>query len=321
MSKWTAASCGVTFVCCVLWSACGSSTPRNGPTAPTSIDPSGNATGAVPNPSPTLPEPPVGSGTVAVTAVGDIGWCGSAGVGLTGRLLQEGSGPILLAGDLAYMRGRMEEFRNCFEPDYGRYRSRFRPAPGNHEYEDPGANGYFSYFGDAAGPGRQGYYAFDAAAWRVLMLNSSQPAANGSPQYLWVKSDLQSHRTRCTLAVWHHPYVTSGPNGPNTYMRDMFALLYEAGAEVVVSAHDHFYERFGPQNPAYEADRDRGIRQFIAGTGGAPLYRPVARFPNSETIVEAWGVLRLRLSPMAYDWEFVDASSGAIADRGTASCH
>ena len=256
-----------------------------------------------------------------MTVVGDIGWCGSPGVALTGQLLQESSGPILLAGDLAYMRGRMEEFRNCFEPDYGRFRSRFRPTPGNHEYDDPGANGYFSYFGEAAGPGRQGYYAFDAASWRILMLNSSQPVSNGSPQHLWAKNELQTHPTRCTLAVWHHPYVTSGPNGPNAYMRDLFALLYEAGADVVVSAHDHFYERFGPQNPAYEADRERGIRQFIAGTGGAPLYRPVARFPNSEAIVEAWGVLKFRLSPTAYEWEFVDANSRAIADRGVANCH
>jgi hypothetical protein len=242
-------------------------------------------------------------------------------VALTARLLQAVAGQILLAGDLAYMNGRLEEFRNCFDPEYGQFRARWRPIPGNHEYGDPGANGYFTYFGDAAGPARRGYYSFDAAAWRVLMMNSAQPVSNNSAQYLWARDELTRYPTRCTLAVWHHPYVSSGPNGPNTFMRDMWALLYEHNADVVVSGHDHFYERFAPQNTAYGADRERGIRQFVAGTGGAPLYRAATRFPNSEIIVEAWGVLKLTLHPMAYEWEFVNASSNAIADRGVGQCH
>jgi hypothetical protein len=256
-----------------------------------------------------------------VLAVGDIGWCGSQGVAQTGQLLQRLAGQILLAGDLAYMNGRAEEFKNCFDPEYGRFRSRWRPAPGNHEYSDPGANGYFTYFGDAAGPGRRGYYSFDAAAWRVLMINSAQPAATNSAQYLWAQEELQRNRTRCTLAVWHHPYTSSGPNGPNPFMRDMWSLLYEHHGDVVVSAHDHFYERFGPQNAAYEPDAARGLRQFIAGTGGAPLYRPVSRFPNSEAIVEAFGALKLTLNPTSYEWEFVSAVTNAVMDRGVGQCH
>lgn len=306
-----------------MWTACGPSTPGRTPTAPSSATiGAGNTTAATPVPPPAGgSEPPGGIGTVTVSVVGDVGWCGSPGVALTSRMLQETTGPILLAGDLAYMRGRMEEFRNCFDPDYGRFRGRWRPAPGNHEYDDPGAAGYFAYFGDAAGPAQRGYYAFDAAAWRILMLNSNQPAASGSPQFLWVKDELQTHRTRCALAVWHHPYVTSGPNGPHPQLRDLLVLLHEAGVEVVVSAHDHFYERFGPQNPTLQPDRERGFRQFIAGTGGAPLYRPATRAPNSEVIVESWGVLKFRLSPVAYDWEFVNATTGIAADRGTAACH
>jgi hypothetical protein len=215
----------------------------------------------------------------------------------------------------------MDDFRNCFEPEYGRFRSRWRPVPGNHEYEDAGASGYFTYFGDAAGVGRTGYYSFDAAAWRILMLNSNLPSSNGSPQYLWVRDELSRHRTRCTMAVWHHPYVSSGPNGPTVYLRDMWSLLHEWNVEMVVSGHDHFYERFGPQTASYAPDPTKGIRQFIAGTGGAPLYRPVSRFPNSEVIVEAWGVLKLNLFPTSYEWDFVNANTNASADRGTAQCH
>lgn len=251
----------------------------------------------------------------------DTGWCGSAGVGLTAAALQRQAGQILLAGDLAYMKGRIEDFRNCFDPEYGRFRSRWRPTPGNHDYDDPGANGYFTYFGDAAGPARRGYYAFEAAAWRILMINSAQPASSNTPQYLWARDELLGNRRRCTMAVWHHPYASSGPNGPNVFMRDMWALLYEQNADVVVSGHDHLYERFAPQNTAYEADRERGIRQFIAGTGGAPLYGRASHFPNSEVVVEAWGVLKLTLHPTTYEWEFFNASTNVVADRGAGQCH
>jgi hypothetical protein len=272
--------------------------------------------------TPTTPEIPIGTGSAVVTAIGDVGWCGSPGMAQVARLLQDISGQILLAGDLAYMNGRIEEFRNCFDPDFGRFRSRFRPALGNHEW-DGGmrGDGYFQYFGDAAGPGRRGYYSFRAATWLVLMLNSSEPAASNSAQYLWVRDELRTNPTRCALAVWHHPYVSSGPNGPNPFMRDMWQLLQDNNAEVVVTAHDHFYERFGPQDFAYLPDRDKGIRQFIAGSGGAPLYHAVSRFPNSEALVEAFGALKLTLNPMSYDWEFIDARTSAVTDRGTTQCH
>jgi acid phosphatase type 7 len=314
------------FVAASFALACGSKSPT--PTTATPLgqasDPSGARLPGPNNGSPALPLPPEippGSGTAVLLATADIGWCGSEGVGLTARLLQSLSGQILLVGDLAYMHGRAEEFKNCFDPEYGRFRSRWRPIPGNHEYSDPGANGYFTYFGDAAGPARRGYYSFDAAAWRVLMLDSAQPAALNSPQYLWARDELLRYRTRCTMAVWHHPYVSSGPNGPNLFMRDIWTLLYDNNAEVVVSGHDHFYERFGPQTAAQQPDPQRGIRQFIAGTGGAPLYRPVTRFPNSEVVVEAWGVLRLTLHPSSYDWEFIEAATNTASDRGAALCH
>ena len=240
-----------------------------------------------------------------------------------GRLLQTIAGPLILAGDLAYMRGRAEDYKNCFEPDFGRFRSRFRPVPGNHEYEDPGANGYFTYFGDAAGPLRRGYYSFRAGPWHVLMLNSEDPngVSLSSPQYAWLRQELRTNPALCTMAVWHRPFASSGPNGPEPRMRDIWQLLVEHNAELVISGHDHFYERFGPMDEAYAANKDKGVRQFIAGSGGAPLYRAVSRFPNSEKLVEAFGVLKLSLQPGFYDWEFIDATTTTVADSGHGVCH
>lgn len=325
--------------------ACSSEQQRATPTAPTTVSgPTAGGTGgsetppATPpgtpptTPPPTAPPPPppgtgslepppvVGSGTAVLVGAGDIGWCNSPGVAATARVLDGIPGTVFILGDAAYMRGSADDFRRCFEPDWGRFRSRWRALPGNHEYEMPLASGYYDYFGDAAGAGRKGWYGFRAATWHVLMLNSSQPMVKNSEQYLWVERELQTNRTRCTAAMWHHPYASSGPNGLNPHARDMWQLLMDHGVEMVVSAHDHFYERYAKQNADYAA-ADRGIRQFVAGTGGAPLYRPVAIIPNREHHIESFGVLKLTLAPTAYDWEFVEAPSGQSTDRGSTVCH
>jgi hypothetical protein len=127
------------------------------------------------------------------------------------------------------------------------------------------------------------------------------------------------NRHPCTLAVWHHPLFTSGQNGPSPAMRDMFALLEAAGADVVINGHDHLYERFASQT-ADGRPSERGLRQFTAGTGGAELYRFVTSAANSEARIAQFGILRLSLQPGAYRWEFV-LTAGGLADSGNDMCH
>lgn len=262
--------------------------------------------------------PPTGQ-TSVIAAVGDIGECGSMGVQQAARIAESIDGQILLAGDLAYMHGSMQDFLKCFDPYWGVFRRRWRPTPGNHEYETPGAAGYFQYFGEAAGSGGRSYYAFRTGDWQVLMLDSNLPTRTGSPQYEFVRSELSTTRALCTMAVWHHPLFTSGPNGPSVFMRDMWGLLYDSDADVVVAGHDHLYERFGKQDVDGRSDA-RGLRQFIVGTGGARLYDFQRVSPNSQARIRAYGVLRLTLNSTNYQWAFLDAS-GAIADAGADSCH
>jgi acid phosphatase type 7 len=254
-----------------------------------------------------------------VVAVGDIGECGSPGVAQTARLIERIDGQLLLAGDLAYMEGSMQDFLRCFDPSYGQFRRRWRPAAGNHEYGTPGAAGYFQYFGDAASHGGRSYYSFRAGDWLVLMLNSNEPAGMGSAQFQFVSQELQTNRNLCAMAVWHHPLFTSGPNGPNVFMRDMWGLLYANGADVVVAGHDHLYERFGKQDVDGRSDV-RGIRQFIAGTGGARLYDFMRVSPNSQARIRSHGVLRLTLNSANYEWAFLDGGGG-VADSGSDGCH
>jgi acid phosphatase type 7 len=170
--------------------------------------------------------------TVTMLGAGDIGMCGRPEVAETARLVAGLEGDVLLAGDIAYMQGTAANFRDCFNPFWGQFRSRWHPTPGNHEYESAGAAPYFAYFGEAAGPPGLGYYSFNAGEWLVLMLNSNMAATRGSAQWEFVRGELERQRTPCTMAVWHHPLFTSGPNGPNPAMRDMWALLETARAEV-----------------------------------------------------------------------------------------
>ncbi|MGQ0733617.1 MAG: metallophosphoesterase family protein [Acidobacteriota bacterium] len=293
-------------------------TTPTAPSPPTGTTPPGG-TDPPPGPPPTPPPSTLTGRTVTMVAVADIGECGSAGVPLAARIAERIDGEMVLAGDLAYMQGSMQDYLRCFDPFWGQFRRRWRPTPGNHEYETPGAAGYFQYFGDVAAPAGRSYYAFRTGDWLVLMLDSNISTQMASAQYEFVRSQMAATPLPCTMAVFHHPLFSSGPNGPNIFMRDMWGLLYAQNADVVVAGHDHFYERFGKQDVDGRSD-PRGLRQFIAGTGGAGLYNFLRMTPNSQARVKAHGVLRLTLHSNGYEWAFLE-TGGAIGDSGSDGCH
>ena len=103
----------------------------------------------------------------------------------------------------------------------------------------------------------------------------------------------------------------------------MWRALYDGGADVVLVAHNHDYERFSPQDPDGRADPARGIRQFVVGTGGRNLARFRTTAANSEARnAETFGVLRLSLRSSGYDWQFVpEPKAGSFTDSGSDVCH
>ena len=147
-------------------------------------------------------------------------------------------GHRLHAGDNAYPQGRGEDFPNCYEPWWGRHKGRTRPSPGNHDYETPGAAGYFAYFGSSAGPAGDGYYSYSAGDWMVLSLNSNIPVDRGSAQVQWMRGGVARAGNRCTAAYFHHPPFTSADAARALYMRDLWRELNAAGVDLVVAAHD-----------------------------------------------------------------------------------
>jgi hypothetical protein len=261
-------------------------------------------------------------------AAGDIATCSSPDDESTAALLDTLTGTVATLGDNAYEMGASTEFSMCYNPTWGRHISRTKPAPGNHDYYTTNATGYFGYFGAAAGDPTKGYYSYDLGAWHVIVINSNNDCAviacsAGSAQEQWLRADLAANAAACTLAYWHHPRFSSGSShGNNTTMQPVWQALYDYGADVVLSGHEHNYERFAKQSPAGVADSAYGIREFVVGTGGKSHYgfaaspQPNSEVQNSTT----YGVLKLTLHPSGYDWQFVPVS-GPFADNGSDVCH
>lgn len=258
-------------------------------------------------------------------AVGDIASCDSTGDESTAKLLDTLPGTIALLGDTVYEAGTADEFADCYEPSWGRHKSRIYPAVGNHEYVTSGAGPYFDYFGAAAGDPAQGYYSYDLGTWHIIVLNSNCARIDGchagSPQEQWLRADLAAHPANCTLAYWHHPLFSSGAHGNFEQMQPIWQTLYEAGADVILNGHDHDYERFFPQSAGGQPDAEHGIRQFVIGTGGKNHTAFGAPIANSEVRnADTFGILKLTLHATGYDWQFVPVPGSTFSDSGSASC-
>ena len=255
-----------------------------------------------------------------LVGAGDIASCAYDDDEATAKLLDAIRGVVFTAGDNAYEAGTPDQYTLCYKPTWGRQRSRTRPSPGNHDYRNP--DGYNGYFGALAGDSGAGYYSYDLGAWHIISLNSNISMAAGSAQEQWLRSDLSLHPAPCSLAYWHHPRFSSGEHGSSTAPQPLWQALYDANADVVISGHDHAYERFAPQTPEGTLDTARGIREFVVGTGGAEFYEFPSIRPNSEVRQNTThGVIKLTLRAHGYDWEFVPVAGGTFRDSGSGTCH
>jgi acid phosphatase type 7 len=270
--------------------------------------------------------------TFVLVGAGDIASCKDPeGSQATAKLIDKIPGTVFAAGDLVYEKGTAEEFKNCYNPGWGRFKGRTRPALGNHEYVDPTASGYFQYWGAQAGPVGKGYYSFDLGAWHIVALNTNcyvkelGGCGQGSPQETWLKADLAEHPNACIIAYGHHALFSSGvftKHAVHPELKQLWQDLYAAHADLVLAGHEHSYERFAPQDPDGRADPEHGIREIVAGTGGRS--HDLLGFPTTNSEVSNWttyGVLKLTLLPGKYTWEFVPEEGKSFRDFGSGTCH
>src|SRR5690348_1283099 len=297
----------------LLFATCGRDTA---PTSPARLRPAAAAT----------------AGPTVFVGAGNIADCANPNSQATAALLDSvgAGGVVFTVGDNATPAGTAADYQNCYAPTWGRALARTYPVPGNHEYDSSAtASGYFGYFGAAAGDSTVGgYYSHDVGAWHIIVLNSNSAhvaTAAGSAQETWLKADLAATSQPCVLALWHRPrfYSTVSTSfWPTDAVKPFWNDLYAAGADVIINAHMHDYERFAPQAPDGTADATAGLREFIIGTGGVGLDEPnTNRIANSVVNISGvYGVLKLTLDVGRYAWQFV-TTAGTSADSGSAVCH
>lgn len=305
---------------------------------------------------------PTPQGPPVLVGAGDIARCDSQADEATADVLEKIPGTVFTAGDNAYQYGLLTEYLACYGPSWGRpgIYERTYPTPGNHEYYS-GGSGYFTYYGPQRTNAPLGYYSYNLGSWHVVALNSTpqvylcrppetteewppegtpttpivlpepppMTAAQGRAcagdlaQQAWLIADLIAHRRyRCTVVYFHHERFSSARHGSHLQMIRIWDIMYALGVDVVISAHDHVYERFAPQDPDGRHDPRRGIRQLTVGTGGGPLYEFKTILPNSEVRDNTThGVIKLTLGRGTYDWEFVPVAGGTFTDSGAGTCH
>jgi hypothetical protein len=224
---------------------------------------------------------------------------------------------VFTVGDNAYVNGSYTEYLNCYDPSWGRHKSRTKPSPGNHEYNTTGAAGYFQYFNNVPS-----YYAYTLGSWRIYALNSEIDVSASSPQVAWLEEDLAANPSQCVLAYWHTPRWSSGAkNGSQPSIQTIWQILYDAGAELVINGHEHSYERF-PEMDESGMEVSQGLREIVVGTGGAGLYEfgtPLAASQVHDNT--AYGVLKLTLRATSYGWQFVPIAGSTFTDSGSDTCH
>lgn len=287
--------------------------------------------------------------TVVVAAVGNIScdpnspaYNGGNGTAAECRqkatsdlVVNRGYRAILTLGDQQYECAGYDAFLQAYDPTWGRVKSITHPVPGNHDYgsdvagtgcaANAGSGGYYRYFGSAAGDPTRGYYSFNLGNWHLIGLNTNCDAIGGcgagSAQEQWLRQDLAAHKNLCTLAYLHQPRFTSGisdnPLSVDPFWRDLTA----AGAEILLSAHTHIYERFAQLDADGKAN-DVGVREFVVGSGGKTHHPIVGVAAGSEARnSDTFGVLELTLHPTSYDWRFVPEEGKNFTDSGSSPCH
>ena len=93
---------------------------------------------------------------------------------------------------------------------------------------------------------------------------------------------------RLHRVMWHDPRWSSGDiHGNQLFMQPLWDIAYDGGADLVLSASEHAYERFAPQDANGALDDVYGMREFVVGTGGYYRYALGTRKPNSEVFDDA----------------------------------
>ncbi|MFL5736272.1 MAG: fibronectin type III domain-containing protein [Actinomycetota bacterium] len=202
--------------------------------------------------------------------------------------------------------GNWGRFYSITNPAAGVHEYNAPPVPG--QTSGTTETGYVDYWGMHAGPDAAGnverhYYSYDAGnctaggspCWHFVSLDSTDSFRCGSnaesacndansagwnSQYTWLENDLATHSNDCTIAYWHHPYwgmksrdedgVTVA-GGVDVRLTDLYQLMYQNGVDVLLTGHQHNFQRWKPLDAAGDLNDTYGITEIVDGAGGHPF--------------------------------------------------
>jgi hypothetical protein len=162
---------------------------------------------------------------------------------------------VLLVGDNLYGSERPQDFRTKFELPYKPLLDagvKFYASLGNHDAREQRFYKLFNMDGKL-------YYSFSPKPEvRFFALESTYPVPE---QIRWLEKELAGSRSDWKIVFFHHPLYSSGDrHGSDLRLREVLEPLFvKYGVSVVLTGHDHFYERVKPQ---------KGITYFVVGSGG-----------------------------------------------------
>ena len=207
--------------------------------------------------------PAPGTGArVRTLVIGDSGGGGSDQRALYGQLETVPFDLMIHTGDIAYDHGTLGEFEGKFFDVYGALlrRAPIFPASGNHEYDTADATAFREVFvlpENGQPGGRERWYSYDWGDVHFVALDTER---TGAEQAAWLEADLAANRLPWTVVYGHKPPHSTGDHGSDAGFVQFFVPILEAhDVDLVLSGHDHHYERFKPQH---------GVLYVVSGGGG-----------------------------------------------------
>lgn len=330
----------VSFSILFLLAGCSFSTPRPQPTATLlpsplpsetqspapipsdtpSLTPSQTATTAAatrtPTETATPPEPTETPAPQAVrfAVIGDYG-SGSQDEADVADLVKSWNPDLIITtGDNNYPDGAattidvnvgqfFHEFIAPYQGSYGAggQANRFFPSLGNHDWNTPQAQPYLDYF---TLPGNERYYDFVRGPVHFFAIDSDSREPDGvgrsSEQALWLQSRLAESTNPWKIVYFHHTVYSSGFHGNTAWMQWPFA---EWGADVVLSGHDHTYERISRE----------GITYFVNGLGGMSRYPFIGSVEGSQVKYnQDYGAMLVEASEISIRFQFINRLNEVI---------
>jgi len=266
----------------------------------------GGASSQAPAPGPVEPAQAPANRAI-VWAVGD-GADGSPIARKLARLIAaDQPDRFLYLGDV-YPSGTATDFRRRYAPVYGRLAEITSPTTGNHEWVNR-RTGYQPYWRGVTGRPQPYWYSLPLAGWQLISLSSEAPHQATSAQLRWLRARLEQPGT-CRLAFWHRPRFSAGSvHGDSPDVAPFWRAL-KGRARLVVNGHDHLLLRYRKR---------AGLTEYVAGAGGAVLYRQVPDRRLAFARAGVTGALRIVLEPGWARLEFRSAT-GKVLDRSRARC-